>query len=178
LRKPDYPDAPVITLKSVVLGTSSTGALDSLMVTIRFTDGNGDLGLTQTDRQDPPFSKYLPKSDSSKFNLRYYNFYLTLFAENNLGRFDTISNRLTRSGFIDEVAQYGAFAPTEDMNQGQPIEGTILYTFKDILMALPGATPTQNKGRLFKGKRYYIKIRIIDRAGNSSNAIESPMYTY
>lgn len=46
---PDYPDEPVITFKSMSKNTMRQGSLigvgaDSLLMTISFTDGDGDLG--------------------------------------------------------------------------------------------------------------------------------------
>ena len=46
---PDYPDEPVITFKSMTKNTLVQGSLigptsDSLLMTISFTDGDGDLG--------------------------------------------------------------------------------------------------------------------------------------
>lgn len=181
LRKPNYPDMPVITLRSVVFGpniTPGSGALDSMLVTVHFTDGNGDLGLSQQDRQASPFSKYLPRTDSSKFNLRYYNFLLTIFAENAQGRFDTIPDRRTRTGFTDEKSRYGAFAPTDDMLKGQPIEGTIKYKVSDKLAFFNGGTPTQNRGLIVKGRRWYVTLSILDRGGNVSNKVQSATFIY
>jgi len=171
--KNKFPNVPVIGLQSwqAVRSPPSSGKLDSLVVTIRFTDGNGDLGLTEEDRNEDAFTKY-PSADSSTFNLRYYNYFLTLFAENTFGRFDSIPDRKTASGKVDEISYNGRFDPTPDMNKGQPLEGTIRYVTPGFLFAF-GNDPVANRGRIVLNKRYFIKVWIVDRSGNFSNIVVS-----
>jgi hypothetical protein len=181
IRKPNYPDVPVISFQSAQFTPNTditSSALDSLLVTVHFTDGNGDLGLTSDDRNTQLYAKYGLDPDSTTFNLRYYNYFLTLFAENAFGKFDSTPTRYTNSGHIDEISRYGAFFPTDDMNRGQPLEGTIAYQVKDYLVYINKDTPQHNKGRIIKGKRWYVEVRIQDRSGNISNKVQSPIYTY
>lgn len=200
-KKNQYPNTPQIELRSVTLFPSTSESLDSMAVDIRFTDGDGNLGTTAEERALPPFNKfpvpadttydklkvYLANNDLSYFNLRYYNFFLTLFAENASGRFDTLAgtpaykkNRTKTDSvrYQDELSRYGSFQPTPDMNKGDPLEGYIRYVFSDFLIALPGQPPANNRGRIFAGKRYYVTLRIMDRDGNLSNKVTSPIYTY
>lgn len=62
IKDPDFPDNPVI--KSIDLSYKEIGGLqedDSLIVTIHFQDGDGDLGFDATDEQhiQPPFNEYI-----------------------------------------------------------------------------------------------------------------------
>lgn len=56
IKQPDYPNVPQIQLGSFSLrrGTGANFGFDTLVITIKFKDGNGDIGIGQTDlaRQD------------------------------------------------------------------------------------------------------------------------------
>lgn len=181
-----YPDEPRIRLEGFkLIPYVDGGALtnDSLWVKLYFSDGNGDLGLTAEERQAAPYAKYPPGDTvSAKFNYRYYNYLLTIFAENTLGRFDSIRDRTgtTKAGvvFIDEVSRYGAFQPTLDMQKGDPIEGYIEYGVTDRLIGDPNATPVSNRGLILKGRKYFLRVKIVDRGGNVSNLVTSDTLTY
>ncbi|MCC7507397.1 MAG: hypothetical protein IT259_18975 [Saprospiraceae bacterium] len=50
VKPPDYPDEPVITFKSLTKNTQFQSAIDdtdTLLVTLEFTDGDGDLGSAE-----------------------------------------------------------------------------------------------------------------------------------
>jgi hypothetical protein len=181
-KAPDYPDMPVISLYSWQFYPSTIQtnlSLDKLIVKIHFTDGNGDLGLVPTDTVDPVFKKYIG-TDKTRINPRYYNFYFAVFAENQFGRYDSTQSSYADAArtILDRQSGYGSFAPTEDMQLGQPIQGYIQYTFTDFLVYVNGDSPQGNRGRIRKGKKYFAKIRICDRAGNMSNQIITDTLVY
>lgn len=64
-----FPDEPVIKFKSLTSYPNQSGVDSALVLTITFTDGDGDLGLRSEDIQ-PPFN---PGSEY------YYNLYATYF---------------------------------------------------------------------------------------------------
>ncbi|MEM8908469.1 MAG: hypothetical protein AAGD05_11530 [Bacteroidota bacterium] len=57
---PDYPDEPIIEYKTMTKNTMLQGSVnnDSLLMTVTFTDGDGDLG-EMGDNRDPQSSVYL-----------------------------------------------------------------------------------------------------------------------
>ncbi len=67
IQPPDYPSEPVITFKSlnknVIEQGSATAIFDTLVVTISYTDGDGDLGY-----EDPAFDIILTDSRDGNIN--------------------------------------------------------------------------------------------------------------
>ena len=72
-----YPSEPEIAFKELVKNTSALGLDESADLTISFVDGDGDIGLGESDTM-PPFN---PESDY------YYNFYIRFFIKTN-GNFE------------------------------------------------------------------------------------------
>jgi len=72
-QKEEYPVIPYIQFKSFVKINNSSGKDDKGILTISFTDGDGDIGLSQSDTL-PPFDS---KSEY------YYNFITKYFEQQN-----------------------------------------------------------------------------------------------
>ena len=68
-----YSPEPSITFKDLVKNTNSQGLDESADLTISFVDGDGDIGLAESDTM-PPFN---PES------VYYYDFYISFFKKNN-----------------------------------------------------------------------------------------------
>jgi hypothetical protein len=76
----EYPIEPAITYKNFTIEKSAAGT-DSLgFLTIEFTDGDGDVGLSQSDT-------FPPYDTSSEY---YYNFFIT-FYQSTGGTFQAIT---------------------------------------------------------------------------------------
>ena len=189
-KRNQYPDAPHIDYKSAKLIPGVNGALDSIIITVGFYDGNGDLGLLNQERQDPPYNKYLT-TNKQNFNLRYYNYFPTIFIENAKGGYDTLGPKYTADTtyaadnhtvlsislpYIDQYSYYSAFQPTLDMNQGQSIEGSISFSTPGFFVGKQAPPP--GIIWLTAGKKWYFTLSIMDRAGNISNKYQSDPIVY
>ncbi len=151
-----FSDIKVFTKESK--GDLGTSKVDSVVMTISFRDGDGDLGLTEED-----YKAYVKKTGDS---VRTFDVDI-LIAKN--GKF-------IKSNPADK---YGGQLKGGDKNGEQdfrfkkgsklgPIEGTIDYSAKfeyKIFQGIPNAT----------GKRDTVKfnIKIRDRALNVSNSVET-----
>ncbi|MEP7171644.1 MAG: hypothetical protein ABI855_19890 [Bacteroidota bacterium] len=73
-KKPNtYPSEPKITFKELVKNTDAQGLDESADLTISFVDGDGDIGLAESDTMSP----YNPES------VYYYDFYISFFIKHN-----------------------------------------------------------------------------------------------
>lgn len=96
---PDYPDTPEIKFERFQkINNDSTG-----IITLSFTDGDGDVGLASSDTLSPYDSTY------------FYNFFLYIFERNN-GQFDTVQTNIPFHGRIPLL---------ENVQQGESITGEI-----------------------------------------------------
>ena len=180
-RRNTFPDTPAIEFESARLVPGVNFSQDSLIVSIRFRDGNGDLGLEPSERMAAPFAMYPNPNNKRIFNMRTYNWFLTLYMQREDGSFDTLRHTTA----IDSAGQYsyitsfpffGAFPTTRDMNQGESIEGVLRYGSPGIFTSPQPPFPPLLA--LYPGRRWYVSLRIMDRAGNYSNRVDSPVYTY
>jgi hypothetical protein len=71
--KEDYPDVPRITFKEFTKINNGLGYDDKGILTITFTDGDGNIGLAASDTTSP----YDPSSPY------YYNFFITYYEKQN-----------------------------------------------------------------------------------------------
>lgn len=118
---------------------------DSLRITVRFEDGNGDLGLNQGDTL-PPYRQFV----NGSLNLNHYNWLADYFEYNpNTGNFDSLATGLSYRGRFAPVYQAGQL--------GKPLTGTITYNIQ--VLNFP-----DDRDIMFK-------VMIKDRALNSSNRI-------
>jgi len=82
-RPPDLPDRPSIEFENIDFNRSGGGGQDSLILTIRFEDGDGDLGLGENDNF-PPYHEFdfLTESGNLVFDPNSVAFnQLVLFSE-------------------------------------------------------------------------------------------------
>ena len=122
--------------------------VDTIRLTINFEDGNGDLGLKQTDTT-APFNEFLSGQIP---NPNYYNILVDYFEQNlNTGKFDSLLSPLTYRGRFKPIYLDGQL--------GQPLTGTISYDIQ--VNNFP-----DDRDILFK-------IAIKDRALHSSNRVET-----
>ena len=94
-------------------------------------------------------------------NLRYNNIYVDFFVENNSGEFEEFFWEYSRAPQCN-IAYHGRFPIINDPDNEAPVEGSIRYSI-----------PNKGWRLTFGDKKFKIKVRILDRAGNISNTIES-----
>jgi hypothetical protein len=149
-RKPDFPNTPFIEfqsiVKNVITDPISTGKVDSISITIKFQDGDGDLGLNSEDNSGV-FAQNSPY---------YYNYKVTLLQE--------IAGVFTPVIFTG-LSFDGRFPRLEEQGRRNPLEGTLTYSLKFVHALLPPTIPA--------GTRMKFRVRIYDRALNLSNEIET-----
>ena len=73
IKKEDYPDVPRIKFKDLSKIDNGLGYDDKGILTISFTDGDGNIGLADADTAPP----YNPSG------MYYYNFFITYFEKQN-----------------------------------------------------------------------------------------------
>ncbi len=156
LPKPNYPLVPEIgfvSLKRIPAGAGN----DSVLLTISFKDGDGDLGLGQQDTEFP-FSFYRP--DGVTPNPFYYNIFIDVYRRKTLdGAIDTIV-------FPDGATFNGRFPKINELETPTPLRGEITYVMS-FLYGL-GVNP------LFKkGDEIFFDVKIADRATHLSNTVQS-----
>lgn len=170
--KPDFSFTPEISNARIVripIGTPLTPQ-DSLILTIDFKDGNGDLGLFAEERiradtlaglPASPYQQFFYTKDSagndidSTANPFHFNYFLKVYRQED-GAFNEII-------FPDGVTFNGGFQPLfEDNNENErPLEGELNFRFKILPISFSAFDTLK------------FEIQIADRANNLSNIIES-----
>ncbi len=154
-KAPQYADTPAISLESIRNAPAGTGT-DSVILTISYQDGNGDLGLDDGDKQ-PPFQEL--NSDGT-VNTAFFNFYANAYKKVN-GRFVPIT-------FFSFPKLDGRF-PRLNATRSSAIEGTLKYTLLFSYIFSSGIySPAISRNDTLK-----FDIRIADRALNKSNIVET-----
>lgn len=147
---PDFSKTPLISFNSVSFKDESP--IDYIYLTINFKDGDGDLGLSNSDIQNSPFTEIIDSAGIQVSNPNHYNIFPFLFRKNG-EKYDSIP-----------VSYRGIFPRLRDDGRQGPIEGTIEYKLGSFN---------------FFGKNNSIakvKVYIQDRKLNKSNVIETPPF--
>ncbi len=115
---PEFPIEPNISFKDIVPYhlTGGRGVRDSLVVIIRFEDGDGDLGLTDADK-DPPFN---PSGNNIPQGEFFYNYFIKMFIKRN-GQF--VEYQFPNIGGLN-----GRFFPLAPDGRTGPLEGDLNYS--------------------------------------------------
>ncbi len=159
LNEPSYPNTPAIEFDNIRLQrfpvANSTVPIDSVYITVRFQDGDGDLGLNSVEAQTAPYGN----KDVAAVN--YIN---TPFIKNpnNGGQFD--SARTVSIPTFSKRYLYSLFdhlSPTTD-NRKAPLRGTLTRAYGFYL-----GSP------YLPGQEIKFRVSIYDRALNHSNEIET-----
>lgn len=146
VKPPAYPSEPQITFKSVSSTYVYSGQTDT--ITISFTDGEGDIGVTSSPSDTCNFCS-LKTGDSSCFNMSGFNVFLidhrdtcmSTYASANIetgSKYDDISGEIV---IITSIDSKKCFAPPQP---GCP-KDTVVYS-----------------------------ILIKDKAGHRSNIVQTP----
>lgn len=147
---PDFSSTPFISYNSVVFKDESP--IDYIYLTINFKDGDGDLGLSNSDILSSPFTEFIDSAGVQVSNPNHYNIYPFLFRKNG-DKYDSVL-----------VSYRGIFPRLRDDGRKGPIEGTIEYKLGSFNFF--GEDNSIAK----------IKVYIKDRKLNKSNVIETPPF--
>jgi hypothetical protein len=150
---PNYPVEPQISLSDKpfdiyrnIISARSKATQDSVVVNVNFKDGDGDLGLDDNDKAHNPDSNYIAKLYEKKGK----NFVPKLLPDSN-----GIYQPVVYGGFFQLLAPKNVNGPIDGVLRMQTIFEHPNYPFNDTLK---------------------FKIKIRDRAGHTSNEIESPIF--
>ena len=164
IKKPNFPVIPEIfpdyvVNKPTVNPLSGRVIEDSLFISIKYQDGDGDIGLTPADTL-PPFGIFEGNNPANPRNKYYWNYHCQM---------QTKINGI----FVDFVLPgeqnlNGRISPLLEGTVKSPIEGSILYiptaVPSDIFYDVINQTTRYNVETRFK-------IFIYDKARNQSNEI-------
>lgn len=148
---PDYPVAPSISFNAVEF-VDGTPSISYINMTLNFKDGDGDLGLSNEDLQNPPFTEYIDSAGVQVLNPNSFNIFVYLFKKEG-ERYDSLN-----------VNYRGTFPRLRDDNRNGPLEGTLQYRMESFSF-FGGENSTAK-----------LKIYIQDRKLNKSNVIETPPF--
>ncbi len=162
LKKEVFPDEPVITYQSF-----TPKSIDQAQLVFSFTDGDGDVGLKQSD------NVHLSGPDS----IYYYNLYIKTYYKNYQGVF--------KDTFITYTQTITVFNPQTSQYESKVI--TVIDT--GLIRQRIQYIPVNNKDKSVKGEIYVdlngyrqsvkhkvikYKFFIYDRAHHKSNVVETP----
>jgi hypothetical protein len=194
---PEYPVTPQIEFDKIsrylVNNSFSLVPIDSIIITVNFKDGDGDLGLVPNS---PPFTSFDIKYDSSgnfirykhinpfscdSFNIDYYdsdnfadtikgirhsdyyNYFLELIIKT-----DCTHYRPFIFPFCSNIN--GRFPQLSPDRYSGPLEGNLSFTINNTKVLRDS----------LKNKKVKFRVQVEDRAFHKSNVVESPdvLFTY
>lgn len=151
--EPNYPNVPQIEFVSLKnLESKSRANTDSVVITLFFKDGDGDLGLTSSDTL-PPFSERNPDGTVNRFR---NNFFAEVERLNENGEFVPIIFAAQNFNLDSR------FPILNTLDKETALEGDLRYSL--TLFAI-SSSPIR------KGAVLRYKISIADRKLNESNVI-------
>lgn len=161
LKAPDISTTPAIGFNSIThqryRGTSTTVPADSLTIELSYQDGDGDLGLNDTELKLPQYAY------PSRFSRNYF---ITLLTQLPNGNYVTLlSQNRTVGGLPLQADAYNGTYPhilAAADNKGMPIKGVIRYRF---------GFPVNSVYR--RGEVARFDISIADRALHESNVVRT-----
>lgn len=157
---PDYPNIPRIEFlsitKDVKVDPFLQTTLDSITVSIRFEDGDGDLGVESEDVNNVAYRAFADTSfnTDSVPTYTFINYRLDMYRKEN-GTFVKVEPEVRYGGF---------FEPLVDYNNIGPIEGVLNYGF-DLLSTSALSIGLKNNDTI------KLEVYIIDRSLNISNKV-------
>ena len=160
LKAPSYSTTPEISVDdtSAVLKhfTGGTQPIDSVYITIRFQDGDGDLGLSATE------STVAPYAYPSRYN---NNYFIEPYIQTANGSFVSLVSlgRLTAGAYN---SRFEHIATTSD-NHSAPIKGTLTRVFAFAYRTL-----------YQPGEVAQFQVSIADRALHESNVVITNSVTF
>jgi hypothetical protein len=182
-KKPEFPKIPEISFVDIRSVTRVPGQnLDSLVITIRYRDGDGNLGIDAEDRkvpnkpggsipdkcgQESPFQEFFYTCNAqnvavdSTFNQFYYNYFTTVLRKNG-NAFEEVSFPSPQLGFNGAFEEQFERIPPDNTPKDGPLEAQL---FRNL---------TVFRSTVFRPNDVIkFRIKIVDRAKNFSNEIET-----
>jgi hypothetical protein len=157
---PIFPDQPTVSFKNIRPFPLDSPLRDSLIVTITFRDGDGNLGLTARDLL-PPFNPDTLINGQRQANPYFFNYHINVLKKLN-GSFEQVE--FPTQGFTFN----GRFPVLKPDGEKGPIEGDLEYSVR--------IEPPQsliNPRYIRVGDTLKFEIFIYDRALNKSNTIQT-----
>ena len=161
---PDFDNTPKITFKNLTLFRDEAKK-DSIIMSIEYQDGDGDLGLEAIDRirEDSAFSQRKKNGD---INYSFNNLRINLYVKRGGGNYELVK-------FTDPGASvYGfdnTFPPFIDRNNITPIKGTLQF----YKLLIPGVALTAQVGDTL-----HYTIQIEDRQSHMSNIVTTTDFIF
>lgn len=156
LEPPEYPDAPTISFKEITSQriSDATGTYDRVVITVSFRDGDGDLGLNESDKTpDSPWARI----KDGQLNPFSDNYHLTAFVRN------------AQNEFVPPVPSFNTsntYPPLATDGREAPLRGDLKFTYDFYV------------GGVFRvGQTVRFEVYIFDRALNQSNTITTDPIT-
>jgi len=152
LKAPEYSSTPEISYDSILLkhDVSTSQPIDSVFITIRFQDGDGDLGLSSTESNAAPYV-------GTRFASNYFiEPYVKASTGNNFVPVKDLGRGISAGAYN---SRFEHIATTSD-NRSAPIKGVLTraYTFAYRTLFQPG-------------EEVRFTVSIADRAMHESNTI-------
>ncbi|WP_345111967.1 hypothetical protein [Hymenobacter algoricola] len=164
LNTPNFPSTPSIEFKEIKVTRVDDGittAFDHVVITVNFKDGEGDLGLNESDKTpNSPYAKTLPDGTP---NRNYNNYFLVPYFEVSPGRFEPVVFQNADNIYI---STYPPLDPPG--GKAAPLKGDLTFT-TDILVD-GSFTPIKS------GQTIRFELSIMDRALNESNKVVTSSY--
>lgn len=165
--KPTFSTTPEIEFESVqrvgflrTQGITMPTVVDSLYITIKFRDGDGDLGLNRADTL-PPYASF---NEDGSLNRYRNNYFIETFRKES-GEF--VPYILPDAESITYRFPY----MNEESTEGGPLEGSLTFVQAIDPSSYVQFNPSPNTINRFDTLRF--RINIADRALNESNVIET-----
>ncbi len=180
-RPPSYPNVPEIEFGSLQYIDQSGPQKDTLLISINFKDGDGDLGLTGEETA-PPFNFAILGARTNSggdtieilTNPNYYNFFCDFYIKK-AGVFERVLDFNLDDGIPYQVPvdpfYYRFPLLNADLKKG-PLEGTIKIALENSFFQR-----FDGLGTFLPTDTLKLRIYIKDRALNNSNTIESQQFT-
>ncbi|MBD0405201.1 hypothetical protein [Flammeovirga sp. EKP202] len=161
--EPEFPKEPEIEFAWIENHTPGE-RFDSLYIGINFKDGDGDLGLDQSDTLGPyaPYEELMPGDSILKQNKYHFNYFVTVMKKEEDGEY-----RMVEFDSLSGQNFNGRFPMLNNSGRERPLEGELRYYFTLFYDGNLIQSPVT------KGDSIKIKIQIVDRALNESNEIIS-----
>ncbi|WP_192820662.1 hypothetical protein [Rufibacter sp. LB8] len=160
---PEFPDVPSLTFREVeqsVITIPNQGIAESLILVLRFQDGNGDLGLS-SDRSRFPQDFAGDFADNMAY---HFNIVVKTYKKNTAGDFLPLVFQTV------PVSYSGRFPRVSTEDREEPLEGDIRYTL-NFVKATTG-------NFIKRGDVLRFEVFIYDRSKNKSNTVMSPDVTF
>ena len=149
------PEIEFLAIENIRVGEGLT-AKDSIIISVKFKDGDGDLGLKDEDTL-APYSDFITNNEGiEELNMFRHNYFIDFYRQE--------GEEFVKVEFPDPTLNFNGRFPylNEPETEGGPLEGVLSYTF-DIT---PSPLIPNNSVLKFE-------VTIADRALNLSNVIET-----